>query len=35
MARAIMAHNPDSTVMKKYYTADRTMLPDLTSLAIR
>ncbi|RSL44230.1 hypothetical protein CEP51_016253 [Fusarium floridanum] len=32
--RAIMAHDPDSIVMEKYYTVDRTMLPDLTSLAI-
>ncbi|KAM0420799.1 hypothetical protein ACHAPT_011460 [Fusarium lateritium] len=32
--RAIMAHDPHSIAMEKYYTADRTMLPDLTSLAI-
>ncbi|KAL6353632.1 hypothetical protein LRP88_14130 [Fusarium phalaenopsidis] len=32
--RAMMAHDPDSIVMEKYYTADRTMLLDLTSLAI-
>lgn len=34
MARVIMGHNPDSTVMEKYFTVGRTMLPGLTALAI-
>ncbi|KAH6950674.1 hypothetical protein DER45DRAFT_649192 [Fusarium avenaceum] len=34
MARAIMAHDPDSTMMETYYTADRTAIPDLTSVAL-
>ncbi|RSL53345.1 hypothetical protein CEP53_007778 [Fusarium sp. AF-6] len=34
MARVIMAHDLDFIVMEKYYTAQRTSLPDLTSLAL-
>ncbi|RSL81666.1 hypothetical protein CDV31_017017 [Fusarium ambrosium] len=34
MTRAIMAHDPQSVVMEKYYTAQRTSLPDLTALAL-
>ncbi|KAJ4190733.1 hypothetical protein NW755_004947 [Fusarium falciforme] len=34
MARAIMAHDPHSIVMEKYYTTQRTSLPNLTSLAL-
>ncbi|KAF5964940.1 hypothetical protein FBULB1_12514 [Fusarium bulbicola] len=34
MARAIMAHEPDSLVMEKYYTSSRTALPDLTSMVV-
>ncbi|RSM05125.1 hypothetical protein CDV31_009684 [Fusarium ambrosium] len=29
-----MTHDPNSTVMEKYYTAQRTSLPDLTLLAL-
>ncbi|KAF4954412.1 hypothetical protein FGADI_5278 [Fusarium gaditjirri] len=34
MARAIMAHEPDSIVMEKYYTSSRTALPDLMSMVV-
>lgn len=34
MAQAIMAHDPKSTVLEEYYTANRTTLLDLTALAL-
>ncbi|KAG5759525.1 hypothetical protein H9Q72_012353 [Fusarium xylarioides] len=34
MARAIMAHEPDSVGMEKYYISSRTAIPDLMSMAI-
>ena len=34
MARAIMAHEPNSHVMEKHYTMDRTALPDLTTMIL-
>ncbi|SCN85089.1 unnamed protein product [Fusarium fujikuroi] len=34
MARAIMAHEPDSVGMEKYYISSRTAIPDLMSMVI-
>ncbi|KAF5023262.1 hypothetical protein F66182_4674 [Fusarium sp. NRRL 66182] len=35
MARAVMAHDPSSVILEKYYTTNRTLLINLTAIAVR